>query len=205
MPSNNYIYKMSNAGGMSTVTRYTDMLAGNTVYPGDNSYESIATTTLGTATTTITFSSIPSTYTHLQIRGIARATGSFTNADGLIRFNSDTGANYAHHALYGDGASVTATAGTSTTSGRFARNAQIANSSTASCFSAFVIDILDYANASKYKTVRTLVGYDANGSGISELESSLWQSTSAFTQIDLTTDGGNFAQYSSFALYGVKG
>jgi hypothetical protein len=206
MPSNNNIYKMSNAGGFKSLNRYYDMLAGNAAYvPIFGAYDSIATTTLGSAQTTITFSSIPSTYTHLQIRGIARATGSFTNADGLIRFNSDTGANYAHHALYGDGANVTTTAGTSTTSGRFARNAQIANNNTASCFSAFVVDILDYANASKYKTVRTLVGYDANGSGISELESSLWQSTSAVTQIDLTTDGGNFAQYSSFALYGIKG
>ena len=179
-------------------------ISGNLWAPGKD-FDSIATVTLATSTTTITFSSIPATYRHLQIRGIARATGSFTNTDGLIRFNSDTGANYAHHALYGDGATASATAGTSTTSGRFARNAQIANSSTASVFTGFVIDLLDYANTSKYKTLRTLVGYDANGSGVAELESSLWQSTSAVTQIDLTTDGGNFAQYTQFALYGIKG
>lgn len=67
-----YIYKMSNAGGMSTVTRYTDMLAGNSFWnpwSPSTDYDSIATTTVGAGgAASITFSSIPSTYQHLQIR-----------------------------------------------------------------------------------------------------------------------------------------
>ena len=77
------------------------------------SYESIATFTLGSSTT-VTFSSIPSTYKHLQIRYLARSarTGAATD-DLAIRLNSDSGANYARHRLFGDGASVTASGQTS--------------------------------------------------------------------------------------------
>ena len=67
-----------------------------------------------------------------------------------------------------------------------------------------VIDILDYANTNKYKTVRALHGSDANGSGLIALRSGNWRSTSAITRIDLTPSSNNFKQYSHFALYGVK-
>jgi len=69
-----------------------------------------------------------------------------------------------------------------------------------------VIDILDYANANKYKTIRSLSGTDYNNSnGRLFYSSGNWRSTSAVTTITLTNDSGtNFTQYSSFALYGVK-
>ena len=173
------------------------------------SYESIATTTVGSGgSSTITFSSIPSTYKHLQIRGIARASSGTYQSDLNIKINSDTGSNYTLHRLYGDGSTVAAAAATSQTVAAAGRNAIASASSTASAFSGIVCDILDYGNTNKYKTIRTLGGYDNNtsSSGQSQIlfSSDLWLSTSAITQLDLTLDSGNFAQYSSFALYGIK-
>ena len=69
-------------------------------------------------------------------------------------------------------------------------------------FGTFIVDILDYANTNKYKTMRALDGFDANGSGYAVLWSGNWRSTSAVSTITIT--GGTFAQYSSFALYGIK-
>jgi hypothetical protein len=67
------------------------------------------------------------------------------------------------------------------------------------------MDIVDYTNTNKYKTSRAFAGFDANGSGMLAVTSGLWMSTTAINSITFTSDAsGNFAQYSSFALYGVK-
>jgi hypothetical protein len=170
-------------------------------------YESIQTTTVGSGgASSITFSSIPSTYSHLQIRGIARGnTGGNTNTIGLdMQFNSDTGANYSSsHVLYGTGATAASAAGsTSSTNGvvvNYAGSAQTSN-----VFGVVVIDVLDYANTNKYKTVRALGGTDSNDTnGIVTFRSFAWMNTAAITSITIgiTKD---LAQYSSFALYGIK-
>lgn len=167
-----------------------------------SSYESIATTTVGSGgASSITFSAIPATYTHLQIRGIGR--NSSTNDSIRFRLNSDTAANYTRHLLYGTGASAVAAAGTGATSLGIANFPT--SSTTASVFGAAVIDILDYTNTNKYKTTRTIAGFDANGSGNIFLYSGLWLSTSAITSITLLWDANNFAEYSTVALYGIKG
>ena len=199
-----YIYKMSNAGGMSTLTRYTDMLAGNATFI-DSSFESISTVSVGAGgAASITFSSIPATYTHLQIRFIARSTYASGNIDIVgMQLNSDTANNYAWHWLFGDGSSAGAGSATTTSNITF-RDISNANT-TANTFGAFVIDILDYANTSKYKTSRALGGYDANGNGKINLDSGVWMNTSAVSNIALYAGNANFAQYSSFALYGIKG
>jgi hypothetical protein len=76
----------------------------------------------------------------------------------------------------------------------------------ANVFGTFIIDILDYANTSKYKTQRGLGGADLNGSGYISFNSGNWRNTNAITSISLTPlYGSQFAQYSSFALYGIKG
>jgi hypothetical protein len=168
-------------------------------------YESIATTVVGSGgTSTVTFSSIPSTYKHLQLRIIARS--SYTNVQDYlgIAYNSDGGANYANHGLYGDGSTASALGLASQTENWIQRMA--GDSATASVFGAAVIDILDYANTSKYKTERNLGGFDNNGSGRIYLASGLWQNTAAINRIDITSgDGASILQYSSFALYGIKG
>lgn len=173
-----------------------------------NSYESISTTTVGAGgTATITFSSIPSTYKHLQIRAIARDNRADSGSSSLrMTFNSDTGSNYyTNHRLVGGGSSAVAGAGATGAHILFTESAS--GNSTANCFSASVVDILDYANTNKYKTTRTLQGTelnDANGSIV--FRSGLWMSTSAINTITIThNNGSNLVQYSQFALYGIRG
>jgi hypothetical protein len=173
-----------------------------------NSYESIATVTVGSGgASNIEFSSIPSTYTHLQIR--CSAEGADASGPGPMSIdvvvNSDTGANYDRHRLYGDGSSAAADASISQTDmfgGLLNYSASVNN-----IYGASVIDILDYANTNKYKTLRSLSGYDANGSGYVMFLSGLWRSTSAITNIKIYPDNRSYTlrQYSSFALYGIKG
>jgi hypothetical protein len=71
---------------------------------------------------------------------------------------------------------------------------------------AIVADIFDYTNTSKYTTMRTLAGCDTNGNGEMGFKSGLWMNTNAVTTITIVNnDSSNFSQYSSFALYGIKG
>lgn len=176
-----------------------------------SSYESIATVTVGSGgQSTVTFSSIPSGFTHLQIRGILRNTAaSASSLDLFMNFNSDTGTNYRQYKIiYGDGSSAGAAAsGTSTAATNKIGNAYFLNDgNTASVYGAWICDILDYRNTNKYKVTRALNGQDLNGSGRINFFSGLWMSTSAITSIDLTVEGGNnFKQYTQFALYGIKG
>jgi len=172
---------------------------GNGLVTNLGDFESIATTTVGAGgQATITFSSIPSTYKHLQIRYSAISAGTFS-ADNVVRFNSDSGANYTIHALYGTGATAASVGYASQTF----MSAGTTPDATYPCVA--VIDILDYANTSKYKTMRSLSGVDRNGSGYIFLHSGLWMNTAAISTITITATGGNYSQYSSFALYGIKG
>lgn len=166
-------------------------------------YESIATVTVpaGGSSSTITFSSIPSTYSHLEIRAIAQIN---TGTEAVImQFNSDSGNNYALHYLSGNGSG--SGAGSSTTRNSLGLFWAMGAPSISNTFAGNITTILDYANTSKYKTIKALDGFDGNGSGAIELASGLWQSTSAITSIVLTPNSGKtFSQYSQFALYGVK-
>ena len=175
------------------------------LYAPTGSMFHIASTTLGTATASVTFSSIPATYTHLQIRFLAR-TNRADNIDNVkLAYNSDTSSsNYTYHDFGGDGSGMYVYG-----SGAPERNAfSMASAANvgANIFGVGIADILDYANTNKYKTHRNLGGSDANGSGRVALVSGLWLSTSAITSITLTPSSGTtFNQYSSFALYGIKG
>jgi hypothetical protein len=180
----------------SSSSSFTPVLAG--------SYYSIATTTVGVGgASSITFSSIPSTYTHLQIRLLGRTNRAAASDYVTIILNSDSGANYSYHYLQGDGSS--ATAGASTGSVYLFLDKLPGANASANVFGAAVFDLLDYTNTSKYKTNRSLGGYDNNGDGIIEFDSGNWRSTSSVTAITLTPGAGTlFSQYSSFALYGVN-
>ena len=168
------------------------------------SYESIQTVTVGSGgSASISFTSIPSTFKHLQIRGIARGNGGAFYDRPLIQFNSDTGSNYSWHYLEGYNTSTGAAAGTSQTfiSEYYAASGAGA---TASVFGAMVLDILDYADTNKYKTTRSLAGLDSNTvGGALQLASGSWRNTAAISTITLS--GFTFQQYSQFALYGIKG
>jgi len=176
------------------------------VAPVTGSYESIATVTVGSGgSSSISFTSIPSTFTHLQIRYIARGTSSSAGQDSLVRFNGDTGSNYSWHLLYGDGATVVANSSANATSMYI--DALRAGGTAANIFTVGVVDILDYANTSKYKTIRTLSGDDINSSSFHMigLWSGNWRSTSAISSITIFPDFQNYAEYTQFALYGIKG
>ena len=193
------VYKLSAAGGLATPrTNYSSFLAGNPAVKF-TSYESIATVTVGSGgSATVSFTSIPATYTHLQIRGIARAD---TNVTLGLQFNSDTGNNYSRHYINGNGASVGA-GGSANNNSAYVGTAATATSA----FGANIIDILDYANTNKYKTTRTLSGGDNNGSGFVQFMSGNWRNTNAVTSIDIfQVNGDTLTQYTQFALYGIKG
>jgi hypothetical protein len=167
------------------------------------SYESIATTTVGSGgSASVTFSSIPATYSHLQIRIMGRTNRAAQMDSVKLTFNSDTGANYSEHGLYGNGASIASYSSASATGSSTYR---IAGATAASGIQgAIIIDILDYANTNKYKTLRSAGGCDLNGGGDIYFNSGLWMNTSAINNIVLTPIG-TLQQYSSFALYGIKG
>lgn len=167
-------------------------------------FVSIATTTVGAGgSSTITFSGIPQVYKHLQIREISQMNVTGASKDMYLRFNSDTGANYSYHVMYGSGSgSGVSGAGTSFT---YAELATVGTTAGASIFSAGVIDILDYADTNKYKTSRAITSWDGNGTGVEFYYSGNWRSTSAISTITLTASSGSFSQYSSFALYGIQG
>jgi len=184
--------------------RRGNLLVGNDPYiPTD--FESIATVTVGSGgSSSISFTSIPSTYTHLQLRFIARGTSTLARA--AIRLNSDSNANYSLHYLYGDGSS--AGAGGTGAQGQIDVTTIPTSSQTSNTFGSAVVDILDYANTNKNKTIRSLGGDDLNGSGgYSILYSGAWYNTNAvntLTVVPGTVGSGDFAQYSHFALYGIK-
>jgi hypothetical protein len=172
--------------------------------PDFGAFESIATTTLSTATATVTFSSIPQTYKHLQVRYLAR-TDRANNEDIVqIRFNTDTGANYSRHYLFGDGASLGSGGVANET--RILTDGCTGASATSGIFGVGIVDVIDYADVNKYKTLRGLTAYDRNGGGLIVVNSGSWRSTVAINTITVTSYyASNFVQYSSFALYGIKG
>jgi hypothetical protein len=200
------ITSIKTGSSFTNLVKHENFLAGNAAYQIPNSYESIATVTVGSGgAADVTFSSIPATYTNLQIRGIARSLEANTGVDvPYVQFNSDTGSNYNWHQLDGNGATTSAPGSASTT---FMRGGFIGlNSELGSTFGAVIIDILDYANVNKNKTIRVLSGTSYNNtSGAVGLFSGVWRNTNAITTIKLTASVANLAQYSQFALYGIKG
>jgi len=168
------------------------------------SYESIASATGTGSSGTITFSSIPSTYKHLQIRCIARTDTALSTDYIQFRFNSDSGSNYTYHGIEGDGATASGFGGTAQT---VSLDTNITGSAaSANIMGTAIIDIIDYGSTSKYKTVKVLGGQDSNGSGQIRLNSNLWLSTSAINRIDLTSfRSANWTTSTTFALYGIKG
>ena len=171
---------------------------GSLILPG-GAMESIATVTVGSGgSSSISFSSIPGDYQHLQIRMLGLLSSSQQGV--WVRFNSDTATNYSAHLLYGNGTSALAASRLSD-GGMDAILPYGANQ-----VFAGIVDILDYTSTSKYKTIRTFSGADNNGSGIVGVTSGSWRNTAAVTAIHLSDQlaGGTFGQYTTAALYGVR-
>jgi hypothetical protein len=175
------------------------LLAGNAAF-NPSSYESIATST-PSGVSTITFSSIPATYSSLQIRAIAKRDTAGASGSTNLRFNGDTAANYVRHYLRGDGATVSIGNSLSQTSIECFEHT--GNSGVTNMMGVLILDIQDYASTTKYKVIRSASGNDQNGAGNIYLTSGLWLSTSAVTSITLFSSA-NYLQ-TTFALYGIKG
>jgi hypothetical protein len=199
------ISRASDSSIQDGLPKYNDIWDGTTA---TSAFDSLGAVVLATAASSITFSNIPATYTHLQIRGSARdSRATYPNSNLQIRFNGDTAANYSWHNLQGQGSTATGRGLSDTTA--ITSNTLAAAGAPSGTFSCYVIDILDYANTNKNKTLRSLGGVDANGlvageGGIVELLSGNWRNSVAITSISLTADTPNLLQYSTFALYGIK-
>jgi hypothetical protein len=166
--------------------------------PTPPSYDSIATVNGNGSTGTITFSSIPSTYSHLEVR--ASFLASSANDDLLVRLNGDTASNYSFHELRGSGTTVI----TSRTAPQ-AYMVAAGNAGNTTYPSSFVLSFYEYKNTNINKTIRVLSGQDRNGDGSVSLFSGNWRNTAAVNSITLYAPSSVFNTGSKFALYGIKG
>ena len=159
-----------------------------------NTYEAIATTTLGSPTATVTFSSITGTYTDLVL--IFSGSNATSNNGLRLRFNSDSSTNYSSTYVYGDGSTATSSLGSSTTGGQIAVDI---GSSQSMC----VANIMNYSNATTYKT---FIGRGSSAANYADANVSLWRNTAAITSVTVLLGAGtsNFSTGSTFSLYGIK-
>jgi hypothetical protein len=161
----------------------------------------------------IAFSSIPNTFTHLQIKVFGRTDrGTYNVGTMNVQVNGDTGANYSQHFLRSAPASpstgVEAFGYASQTSVNIGQCA--GSTATSGIFGNIIIDILDYANTSKAKTLRGIGGVDTNGAasgvaGFVQFSSGAWFSTSAINSVTLLPGDGasNFVSGTRADLYGI--
>lgn len=155
----------------------------------------IAKNVLGTAASSVSFTSIPGTYTDLLLLSSARC--STTTDYFWIRFNG-VSTNLSGRSLYGQNGSTVA----SITLAPYARMVQ--SDHTANTFSANSIYIPNYAGSTN-KSLSVDAGYStATTSSLIDVVAGLWSSTAAITQVDLVPNSGNFAASSSFFLYGIS-
>ena len=184
---------------------------GNTVWDGTtatSAFDSIGSVILSSNTATVTFSSIPQTYTHLLLKGSSRATTSGAgDVSGIMQFNSDTGTNYSWHRLYGYGGGTPAGADASASASSLIYGDICANGTMSSLFSPFVTTILDYTSTVKHKAFYSLTGFSNNANGAIFLNSGVWRPSSPVAITSLTlklSDSTSYVSGSIFSLYGVK-
>jgi hypothetical protein len=215
------ISRASNSSIQGGLPKFNDIWDGTTA---TSAFDSLGAVTPSSGTSVITFSNIPQTYTHLQVRAVVATTASETTIgdDSIyMRFNGDTGNNYSFHSLNGglgaaNSTTVIAKASTSASSLNwwYAGAAwQNANSFAGAAVSTYIIDIVDYTNTNKHKVVKTLFGFEANSTSTNSgilLGSGLWfkagsgVTSDAITTISFTAATYSFTQTTQYALYGVK-
>jgi hypothetical protein len=155
-----------------------------------STYTPIASVTLSSAQSSVTFSGIPQTYTDLVL--VSDMSGS-TTFNALLTYNSDSSSNYSETDILGDG--------TSATSSRLTNQTYIRVGYIDSGRTMHRINVMNYTNSTTNKT--TLLRWDTASAGYVDARVGLWRSTSAITSLTLTTSTGNFASGSTFNLYGV--
>lgn len=160
-------------------------------------YDNIATTTLGSAASTITFSSISATYTDLRL--VLTSSVSATGSELKLTFNNDADTNYSFTSLYAYGS----TANTYRETNRVGIPLDAAFGIPNTQWALWTADIFSYAG-STFKTVLTTGSNDNNGSGATFRNVGLWRSTSAITRLDLSVSGITFSVGTTATLYGIK-
>lgn len=160
--------------------------------PASNTYDSIQTHTLTSNAPSVTFSSIPQTYTDLvMVINATNTTGN--NYELFVTFNSDTGSNYSETFLHNYN--------NTTESIRYTGNTKLRSFKTASTPGGIIAHFMNYSNTTTYKTVLWRYGAAVLFNGAA---GGLWRSTSAITSITLTIESGNISSGSTFSLYGIK-
>jgi len=165
--------------------------------PDTSTEVAIATTTLGSAASSITFSSITSAYTDLRIVLVCQTS---VSANANIRFNSDTGTNYSETTLYGDGTSVTS--GRETSYNQIRILSEGGTIPTSTNWSMATVDIFSYAGSTN-KTILATGANDLNGSGEVDRYVGLWRNTAAITLITLRPNTGSFNTGTTATLFGI--
>jgi hypothetical protein len=168
------------------------MAAGATYFP-------IATQTLGSITTTVSFTSIPSTYTDLVLVYSSRSQGGFDFQNSSIRFNGDSGSNYSYTQMSGNGSSASSLRQNNVNA--IPTGADIGTTQSGK-WSVNIVNIQNYANATTNKTVLARVNAQPS---FTMARVGLWRSTSAITSFDVLRDDSNgFSVGSTFTLYGIE-
>lgn len=172
-----------------------------------STYEPIATQTLSSAASSVTFSSISGSYTDLVIiLSVQSTSAANTDSRYWLRFNNDSATNYSTTYLLGNGTSASST--------RDTNRSQVDNLTTISTTPEFTLatyNVLNYSNATTYKTALQRAGQLNNNTGVGGTGSfmgtavSLWRSTAAINRVDIVCAvNGQFAIGSSFTIYGIK-
>lgn len=161
--------------------------------PAGSTYSTISTQTISGTPTSVSFTSIPSTYTDLVIVYSAKAS---TNTDLSIRFNGDTATNYSATRISGTG--------TAANSGRFTSVDKIYLDAygypDTTNYNVAIYSVMNYANTTTYKTI---IGRSGNAAGGVDAYVGLWRSTAAISSFSIQTDSGSISTGSTFTLYGI--
>jgi hypothetical protein len=159
-------------------------------------YEKIATTTLGSAAATVSFSSISSAYTDLVL--IATLKMNTVAEDVHMRFNGDSGSNYSVITLWGNGT----TAGSVNFSSQNQMRLNYVTDPAPAGGTYLIVNIQNYSNTTTYKTALSKIGLASDGL---DTVVGLWRSTSAINQVSFTlANSVSYGTGSTFTLYGIK-
>ena len=172
------------------------------------SFDSISSTTLTTDTSSnIDFTSIPTIYTHLQLRILGKAADTSNVTDGNLRiqFNNDTGANYSSHYMIGKSDGSKPAGSNASDTAMYAGKRGNLQTGRTLLYGISVIDILNYQNTNMFKTIRFYAS--VHGGSIGEVfhGTANWRSASAITSIKITMDTGNLGTNMTASLYGIRG
>jgi len=157
-----------------------------------STYEKIATTTLGSASATVTFSSISSAYTDLVVIFVGNLNVANTC---FLRNNNDSGSNYSQTLVVGNGSTVTSQRSSNVTG--FRLYDVVAGSNP---INNLIFSINNYSNTTTYKT--TLLKCSDSGGEVGA-GVSVWRNTAAINRLDFVNPSGTWSAGSTFTLYGI--